>query len=177
MQIKEKVISQEYLKDIIKYCPDSGDFTWIKKISKKITIGQKAGTIKLFHTGKTYLIIIINGYQYRAHRLAWLYIYGSFPKDTIDHEDGNGLNNKISNLKDKDFSENCKNMRLFSNNKTGVCGVFYEKAYDRFVSYININKSKKYLYRGVDFFEACCARKSANNKYSYHESHGSIRPL
>ena len=57
-----------------------------------------------------YLIIKFKGKQYKAHRLCWFFIYGKFPKDVIDHIDGNKLNNSIRNLRDVTQAENTRNV-------------------------------------------------------------------
>ena len=100
------MITQEYLKSILHYNENTGIFTWIYKISDKITIGQKAGC--LHHTG--YNMIQINKKMYLSHRLAYLYYYGNLPK-MIDHIDRNRNNNKINNLRPTNYKEN----RLNSN--------------------------------------------------------------
>jgi len=47
-----------------------------------------------------YIIIKINRKDYQAHRLAWLYEYGNFPKQTIDHINRIKTDNRICNLRD-----------------------------------------------------------------------------
>lgn len=52
---------------------------------------------------------------------------GKWPESTIDHIDGNRINNIFSNLRDVSASENNHNRKkAFSNNKAGILGVnFY----------------------------------------------------
>jgi hypothetical protein len=95
------LISRDQLRDVLSYCPDSGEFSWIRSRS-----GQKAsvGCIKA-----GYLVIRLRGRVYRAHRLAWLYMHGQWPKNQIDHLDGNKLNNRLANLRDVTAAENSQN--------------------------------------------------------------------
>lgn len=172
-----KGISQEELKSIFHYCPQSGEFTYIKKVSKKINLGQKAGTIQKTHAGKSYIHIIIDGYRYRAHHLVWLYVYGYIPSMIIDHIDGDGTNNRLLNLEEKTSLENHKNKRLFRTNKLGIAGVYWRPDRRVFSAQIKVNRVNKHLLNTVDFFEACCARKSAERSLGFHENHGSVRPL
>lgn len=171
----KKEITQEYLKSIFDYCHESGNLIYRVKVSKKINLNQVAGTIQKSSAGKPYLHIIIDGYRYRAHHLVWLYVYGQFPSMIIDHIDGNGLNNKLSNLEEKSESENHKNKRLFKTNKTGISGVHFRK--DKFTARIKLNYICHNLLTTADFFEACCARKAAENRFGFHENHGTVRPL
>ncbi|MDD0156969.1 HNH endonuclease signature motif containing protein, partial [Shigella flexneri] len=68
---------------------------WKKKLSARGAVGKVAGTISY-----GYNAINIDGVRYFAHRLAWLYVYGEWPKQEIDHIDRNRRNNAISNLRD-----------------------------------------------------------------------------
>lgn len=172
-----KGISQEDLKSILHYCQETGIFTYAKKVSKKINLGQKAGTVQKTKAGKPYVHIIINGYRYRAHHLVWIYMYGHLPSMIIDHIDGDGTNNRLSNLHDKSEQENHKNKRLFRTNKTGLPGVFWRKERSIFCAQIKVNYVNYNLLNTKDFFEACCARKSAEHRFGFHENHGQIRPL
>ena len=62
-----------------------------------------------------------------VHRVVWLLNNGDWPKYTIDHIDGDSLNNNIENLRDVTIGENNKNKKMYSKNKTGFKGVREEK--------------------------------------------------
>ena len=78
------MITQEYLKSRLDYNSVTGVFVWIKNKSNYVKIGAVAGG----DTGMGYKRIMIDGVNYKSHRLAWLYCYGDLP-NMIDHEDGN----------------------------------------------------------------------------------------
>jgi hypothetical protein len=75
---------------------------WKHRDTHKNKIG-KIATIKKPHG---YLAICIDSKYYYAHRLAWMYVYGEFPK-VIDHIDANKENNKADTpvKKDKEVDE------------------------------------------------------------------------
>lgn len=167
-------ITQEELKKLLHYDTETGIFTWIDIKRKKRLI---AGSVYNMSNGKKYLIIKFNMLRYGAHRLAWLYVMGKFPDNEIDHIDGNGLNNRIINLRDVTRSENKKNTRLVNTNNSGVCGVFFDKSRNNWRSSITTNGRVITIGRFNNIFDAACARKSAEFVYGFHENHGSIRPL
>lgn len=69
-------------------------------------------------------MIHINGKRYRAHRLAWLYMTGEWPRHFIDHIDGNNKNNRFDNLRDVPQSVNRENQRNpRRGSKSGLQGV------------------------------------------------------
>ena len=57
-------------------------------------------------------------------------------------------------------------------NTSGVNGVWWRKDRNRWAADIKVNGKKIWLGQYIDFFEAVCARKSANVKYGFNESHG-----
>lgn len=85
----------------------------------KIRAGDRAGSTK-----NGYVIIRINGRGYRAHRLAWLYVYGQWPTLMIDHINGKRSDNRIENLRDVQAYVNVENQRRAqATNILGVLGV------------------------------------------------------
>ena len=110
--------------------------------------------------------------KYGLHRVIWLIETGEWP-DTIDHINGDARDNRWKNLRNVSIATNNKNGSLMKNNKSGLAGVCWSGGYWR--SVIGILGKPSYLYFGVDFFEACCRRKSAEIKYGYHQNHGMRR--
>lgn len=67
--------------------------------------------------------IFIDGVCRQEHRVVWLWHYGEWPKQCIDHIDRTPLNNRIENLRDVTLSENKQNQLASKNNATGLKGV------------------------------------------------------
>jgi|WetSurMetagenome_2_1015567.scaffolds.fasta_scaffold328029_1 hypothetical protein len=78
----------------------------------------------------------------------------------IDHIDGNGLNNQKSNLRLCKLSENLKNRRIPSNNKTGYKGVSFKKKLNKYRS--SIGYSSKSIHLG--YYENSIEAAEAYNK-------------
>ncbi len=166
-------LTQEELKRLFDYDPTTGIFAWAisKGTAKK---GSVAGSISN-QRGKRYITITISGKSYYAHRLAWLYVYGEFPNEDTDHIDGNGLNNKIINIRSATTSENCRNRRVPLNNKSGIIGVSWEKLVSKWRADITINGKKTCLGFFDELDDAAKIRKSAEIEHGYHPNHGAIR--
>lgn len=174
----EMTITQEEIKEIVKYSQETGVFIWISSRSNKIKIGDTAGNIWINqHNRKKYHRLWLSGRLYLAHRVAWIYMTGSWPNDQIDHIDGNGLNNKWENLREVSGSENQQNTRMKRTNTTGICGVVWNKNANKWQAAINIYNKAVYLGLFENIFDAACARKNAEVKYGFHKNHGSNRPL
>ena len=150
-------LAQEYLFERLSYDPEDGIFTWnaryIRQDYKRFDLtwnsryaGSRAGTIhKIKNSRLCYLRINIDGENYPAHRLAFLYMTGQFPIKGIDHSDGDGLNNRWLNLRLATASENCANSHLHINNTSGFKGVSFHKRKNRYRSSIRVNGKDKHL--------------------------------
>jgi len=171
------LITQNELKEVLNYDPETGVFTWLTSPGNRVAIGGAAGSACKVTCGKSYQRIMYKNIPYYAHRLAWLYVYGSFPEKDIDHIDGNGLNNKIDNLRAVTHQENGRNRRQSSANTSGCTGVTFYKRDKKWYSHICINGKMINLGFYIDWSDAVCARKSAEIKYGFHENHGAVRPL
>lgn len=170
-------LTQEYLKEILHYNPETGVFTRLVRTCNGANVGDIAGTVNKTKQGKRYNRITINYNVYRVHRLAFLYMNGRFPLEQVDHIDGNGLNNKWENLAEASASDNQRNKRLQSNNSTGCTGVHFCNKSEKYVASIKNDNKRITLGYFCALFDAAAARKSAENKFGYHKNHGSVRPL
>jgi hypothetical protein len=93
--------------EYLKYNSETGEIIWIKPTSKKIKIGQIAGSKDAYG----YLVIHVQGKDYKAHRLAWYLHYGKWPINQIDHINGIKNDNKINNLRDVTNQQNHYNKK------------------------------------------------------------------
>lgn len=88
-----------------------------------------------------YVYIHILGKTYSAHRLAWFFVTGEWPKKDIDHINGVKHDNRIENLRDVDKSINAQNeVRVRKNNPTGLMGVWFRKDRNKWVASIRIHR-------------------------------------
>lgn len=177
-------LTQEYLHECFRYDPETGELFWKNRLRihfdsdhgyrlfKARYANKKAGKIESRDTARTkYLRVGLGKKLYLAHRIVWFMLSGKWPNQ-IDHIDGNGLNNRLDNLRDVTHKENSRNKPIRKDNKAGIIGVYWDICRNCWVAHIRHNKKTVYLYSGSKFFEACCRRKSAENKYGYHENHG-----
>lgn len=170
-----RLLNQMYLKELLRYEPETGCFFWKECRRGRTKAGGIAGYYKYNHaTNKGYWHIKINSVKYPAHRLAWLYVVGVMPEKEIDHINGDGSDNRFENLREVSRRENAKNLKLSSANKSGVCGVLYLGKRNRWKSVIVVD-GRQVSKTLEDFFEACCFRKSAERKYGFHDNHGASR--
>lgn len=136
-------ITQEYLKTIISYDPETGEFTWIIGRNNRAMPGAKAGCLRQTDGYRT---IKIGKKSYNEHRLAWLYMTGEWPKKIIDHIDGNRSNNEFKNLRQANFSQNCAH-RIYEDRNLGR-GVRLNKPSRTSPYWSTISHDNKHIYLG-----------------------------
>lgn len=151
------------IKEYLDYNSKSGFFTWIKKHKPNCIIGSVAGV----KNTQGYITISFRGKQYLAHRLAYWYVNGKFPRNQIDHKNRIRTDNKWINLREVTNQVNSKNSGLKSNNKTGYSGVHFRK--DRMKYQVQIMYKNKRICVGhfKEISDAVKARKDAEIKYGY----------
>jgi hypothetical protein len=162
-------LTQVRLKELLTYDPRDGVFLWNVRRSRLAVPGSVAGTI---HKNGRYrcIQIKIDGRHYKSHRLAWLYVTGSWPSIDVDHRDGNALNNRWDNLREATKSDNQKNRAVSVGSKTGVKGVSPVSAacgYARpmYAAHIQVRREKIYLGTYPSVEEAQRAYWAAEAKY------------
>lgn len=112
------MLTHEYLRAHLHYNPETGIFTRIKA-SGTAHVGDIAGTLS--QTG--YIYISLQNKDYRAHRLVWLYLHGTFPENLIDHINGVRHDNRLCNLRECTKAENTVNSKIDPRNKLGFKGI------------------------------------------------------
>ena len=162
-----KNMNQLFLKELLHYDPETGIFRWNKQ-RRNIKLGEVAGG----RNSIGYIFIRLFYNRFLAHRLAWMYMYGNFPPDEIDHINGVRDDNRIINLRAVSHAENAKNQRINSTNTSGVTGVSWNKAAQKWKA--QVRQDNKTLYFGIysNFLDAICARKSAEHILGFHPNHG-----
>jgi len=161
-------MTQKILKELLSYDSETGLFKWIVNRNHLAKTGDIAGSIKV--TG--YREMDVNGERHQAHRLAWLYVYGKFPKEELDHINHNRSDNRLCNLREVTHADNCRNRAKQSNNKSGINGVWWHKATKRWQASIGVDGYKLCLGFFSDKNEAKRARERAEKEYEYHHNHG-----
>lgn len=108
------------LRELLSYDPTTGLFKW--RVNRRG--GCKAGSVAGVNDGRGYIKTTIDGRPCRAHRLAWLYVYGEWPAHQIDHINGVRSDNRLANLREATNAQNLQNQRKAnSKNKCGLLGV------------------------------------------------------
>lgn len=134
------MLDAEYLREILDYEPETGAFTWKKKIASKVVVGTTAGGV--YTLG--YVVIGIGGRIYYAHRLAWLYMTGNWPAQ-VDHRDGDKANNMWANLRLATSQQNALNSKRPRTNTSGLKGVSWHKAAKKWAAAITIDGRATHL--------------------------------
>lgn len=111
-------MQQTELQNLFSYNEVTGELVWKNPISTKFRKGDIAGSKR----ADGYIQIKLSGRMYLAHRIAWLYAYGS-EVECIDHINHDRADNRLSNLRAATKSQNGANRKKCVSNTTGYKGV------------------------------------------------------
>jgi hypothetical protein len=148
-------ITSDFLKSVLTYLPSTGEFIWKNTKGRKHVAGCVAGNKSVWG----YTEIRLNRKLYKAHRLAWLYSYGEWPLDAIDHIDGDRSNNRLLNLRSASYADNNQNMAVRRTSKSGSVGVSYDSKRHAWVAQLNVG-GKRVLHK------RCATREEAERAYT-----------
>ena len=171
-------LTAEQLRSILDYDPDTGLFRWRKGIDHW-RAGMLAGTkMRTRATGSDYVVIGIGTTSrgvydreyiaigvrkrvYRAHRLAWLHVYGEWPDRQVDHINTDSLDNRIVNLRLATTAENSRNRGLRADNTSGIKGVSWSKRSQKWLAHLGHNGKLLHLGLFDTIEEARAVREEA----------------
>jgi len=155
------MLTEQQLKQILSYDPDTGEWTWLISTSPKAQAGQKAGCIN--KQGRRQ--IAIEGKTYKSYRLAFLYMTGKWPDRWVDHINKDTSDDRWFNLRLATPKQNAMNRTTHLNNSSGKKGVCWHKHYEKWWAYIMLNGYNKNLGFFDRIDDAILARKQAEVIY------------
>lgn len=160
---------------------DKAEVYFVGNGGEKLTLVldlESVGLIKNLSNSKVSVRKMGTGRQYYAfyedkgktkslHRL----IMNTPPDMVVDHISGDGLDCRKANMRNVTRDENSRNLPKPQTNTSGHIGVCLRKS-GKYYAYIWNQSRQVPLGTYSDFFDAICARKSAENRLNYHVNHG-----
>jgi len=134
--------SQETLRGLFSYDPDTGHLTNLSTRSSRAVKGDRAGSLM----GTGYRRILIDNVEYGEHRLIWKLVYGEDP-NIIDHINSLPCDNRLCNLRNCSVGDNNRFAAAKKNClPLGVKQLKEKgKAYDRYMARATVNGKRVYL--------------------------------
>lgn len=135
-----KKLTIERLRHLLNYNQETGLFT--RRVGVR---GYAAGSSVGHQRSDGRKQISVDWGRYLASRLAWFYTKGKWPKNEIDHINGDYSDDRICNLREATRSQNLMNTRIRSDNTTGYKGVHWSKEKKKWKSVIHLSSGPKHL--------------------------------
>lgn len=179
MAKESESVTAERAKEALDYDPETGILTWRVTLNQHAREGTSAGSKRNYDKNGDlqYVCVGLDGKKYTAHRLAWLINYGRWPVGDIDHINGDGLDNRLANLREVPRFQNLRNASRQRNNTSGVTGVYWETQSKQWHAQIKSHGKVKFLGRFNTLDEATAARKKAEAEFGFHPNHGLPREV
>ncbi len=160
--VGQKMITQERLKELVSYNPETGLFFRKVKTSNRCSMDKPIGTVDTHG----YFWASIDGKAYRLHRLAFIYTNGSILDCDVDHINMDRKDNRIANLRQVDRSTNMQNkIKPSANNRSGFLGVIHGKRPGTFTAQIRKAGKNTHLGTFVSAESAYAAYVSAKREF------------
>jgi len=165
------MLTAEKIRRLFDYYPSTGHLVWRNrprsdfkaersfKTFNTLRVGRVAGNIDCLDG---YCKIGIDRKLYRAHRLVWLHVHGSWPDGEIDHINQDKGDNRIENLRSVDRRTNARNVPIRKDNTSGHVGI--RPRGNSFRAFIG----NSLLGTFATLEEALDARKSAEKEHGYY---------
>ncbi len=158
------MLTQNRLKEVLKYDNESGLFTWIS-----VKHGAKVGDFAGHAEYSGYIRIGVDGKMYRAHQLAFLYEEGYFPENEIDHINRVRNDNRWANLREASRQCQLRNSAERSDNTTGVKGLRWNKANKRWDARITVGGKQYHIGCFEDKLDAAYHRYAAEQCLGFQD--------
>lgn len=135
--------TQERLRELFDYNPETGALTWRVKLNKRTKIGKRAGTRNKIDG---YRRLNFNRVTMLEHLLIVCYMTGQYPPFEVDHINGVCDDNRWSNLRLCVSSQNHCNAKIPKHNTSGFKNVYFRKQKGWWMVDICFNRQHRYLF-------------------------------
>jgi len=179
--VKNAPCTIEQLREFFHADFETGELTWKTRDRKYFATKRACSTWNARYVGRCiqavdsgkYLTTSIFDKTIRAHVIIWALKTGEWPTLTIDHINGVRSDNRVENLRCVSRSQNSKNQKISTYNKSGVVGVSFMQTTGKWRAYISYDGSgQKWIGSFATLGEARDARIEAQKMHGFHENHG-----
>lgn len=181
--------SKEFLNELFDYDASTGELTWKVRPRHHFNSdrecnrwnsaysGKASGGIKVSGKFKDYRqrIVWIGRKRFTASRLIMVmlgYSHEEIRDMQVDHINGDALDNRAENLRLVTPATNSQNMRMRSDNTTGVTGVYWYPNMKKWVAKICFNGKAECIGYYKHFKDACAAREAREKELGFTGRHG-----
>lgn len=181
-------VTRERLAEMFEYSPTSGELRWKARSPSDFDnaafakswnaryAGKLAGSKLHKKSGTSYVQVAAIGRNLKAHRLIWLLVHGEIDDSlVIDHINGDGLDNRLCNLRLVTQADNARNKALSSRSRSGVVGVYWNSAEKKWHARVQVSGVRKSIGQYDRIEDAKAARKLHQAEQDYHNLHGLTR--
>lgn len=157
-------LTQNRLRELLVYISETGEF--FSRVRRQgIPFGRPRGSRNNFG----YVKIKVDGIDYLAHRLAWLYVTGRWPEQDLDHKNGRRSDNSFANLREASVKQNRENRNPVSSNTSGFRGVSWAASRSKWLAQIKHYGIQNNLGRFDALVDAVAARlRAERNMFTHH---------
>lgn len=162
-------LTAEYVRTRVRYTAETGVFQWLPRVGVEDWIrrwnAKNAGRVAGSIDAHGYRIISIDGVQYKAHRLAWLYVTGEWPRGLIDHANRDASDNRFQNLREATHEDNTHNRDICRKNTSGHSGVCWNHVQKKWHARGSVGGRRFFLgyYRDIDDAAEACRQFRATH--------------
>jgi hypothetical protein len=178
--------SPEMLRKLLRYEPETGKLFWRERSADLFADGISSAESRRSrwntrYAGEEAFTAVNNhGYYqgtifsagYLSHRVIWAMANGEWPKDQIDHINGDRADNRLVNLRAVTHQENSMNQKMSCENTSGHTGVRWYKPLRKWNARIRVSGKYTHLGYFTSKDDAIAARKAAEIEHGYHPNHG-----
>lgn len=165
-------VSVDRLRQVLTYDASAGQLYWLPREGSVRFNSRYAGKPAFSAVQSAgYPHGTVDGHFLLAHRVAWALHFGYWP-DRLDHMNGDRADYRICNLRQVDQAENMRNVARSTRNTSGVTGVSFNAASNKWAAYISARDGLKHLGYFACKTAAMLARKAAEARHGYHPNHG-----